>query len=334
MINLAIRRALKGACIMGLAWSGSAWAGLTTFESESYFQATVEETYYSYYGGTYTIGVRIGDETEFSYTEGNASTSADGASVYEWEDGGKDDTYDGEAQLSAMVTASGSSSNGESNAEAISKYDGVWLFGCNSGSLGYDCLGDFELDLEWGTSITAMINEYGDQASALAMVNVDLYMYEDYAGYLANEGIVGGNIVDMANVIPDGGILAYSDTLLAEIILEFQANERSDFSYTYHLELDDVLEDVQGSAGDYWYDSFDAGMLIVSLEASGWAYSSGAVDGASLGGGLDPIGDDPEPWGDDDDDDDHADVPEPGTLGLLGIGLLGLGLARARRQRA
>jgi hypothetical protein len=35
--------------------------------------------------------------------------------------------------------------------------------------------------------------------------------------------------------------------------------------------------------------------------------------------------------GDDDDDDDDTDLPEPGTLGLLGLGLLGVGMTRRHK---
>lgn len=333
MINLSLRRAVQSACAAGLVCSSSAWAGLTTFDSEAYFEATISETYYAAEAeaGYTTQGVLIEEEDAYTDTDGNTSASVTTADVpYNGYDDDKETYSSDSISLSASASVSGSTNDGEDYAEGVATYDAVWQFGCDGYSLGASCIGDFELDLEWGASISAMITEYGDEASALASVNVDLYLYEDYDAWWNYESQVVTTVADLVATLPEG-VLAYSETLQAQVWLEFMANERDSFVYTYHLELADMLQGVIGSAGDYWYDSFDAGLLIVSLEASGWAEAGGSTDPASLGGGLDPIGDDPEPWGD---DDDHADVPEPGTLGLLGIGLLGLGFARARRQRA
>ena len=134
------------------------------------------------------------------------------------------------------------------------------------------------------------------------------------SGDLAYKGEVGG---------PEEGYLdgSYETTFLntpsdpSDALIEYISGPSLNCDAALKCIL--VVKDGNQTPAQYFFDLFDAGWNGTDdLELLGFWPNQGAISNVAIWAGFDDCCD--------------KDVPEPGTLALLGLGLLGIGLTRRR----
>ena len=168
----------------------------------------------------------------------------------------------------------------------------------NAGDYLISMFVDFEID----EAINTFFNEYGDSGGALAAgqsweIDEPGYLFGNIFDNFADSNETTGSLLDNSNGVPSGS----DDDVSMALGWDFTLEEGETGVVSF------FLDDEQPDSG-FWLSHTDPW--------SEYTYYFSST--------LEIRGDEEPP----------TDVPAPGTLLLLGSGLLGMGLARRRRMRS